>query len=210
MHRLGIVYSNQSTTTNKVTFQFYKLNNLSYTLLSGRGCVHCPMTGCDWCSNFILHLIRPLLLIHCHIGFIVGLIFVSEVNLWHLLTPSMLALYFHRIFANFFLSILACGQTLQESSGTFSAPVKSDSLAQQRCQWRISATHGEKIVLKVTELDILKSPNCETDYLEVRDGHWLKSSLLGNNIIIIVYIEKAEYQHITLYLDYESYLSLDI
>ncbi|XP_076459085.1 tolloid-like protein 1 [Babylonia areolata] len=71
-----------------------------------------------------------------------------------------------------------CGRTLQDSSGKFShqpgPPGKSEL-----CQWRISATHGEKIVLNVTELDIPKSYNCEVDYLEVRDGYYIKSPLLG-------------------------------
>jgi hypothetical protein len=34
------------------------------------------------------------------------------------------------------------------------------------CQWRILATHGEKIVLNITSLDIPASVNCQLDYLE--------------------------------------------
>ncbi|WAQ95864.1 TLL1-like protein [Mya arenaria] len=75
-----------------------------------------------------------------------------------------------------------CGRTLQESIGQFShspAPEK-----EQLCQWRISATHGEKIVLNITALDIpvtghLGTEQCETDYLEVRDGHYVLSKLIG-------------------------------
>ncbi|KAK2192635.1 hypothetical protein NP493_27g02025 [Ridgeia piscesae] len=76
----------------------------------------------------------------------------------------------------------SCGRTLQESTGSFFSPNPQENAIDQEkqwCQWRISATHGEKIVLNITELDILDSPKCETDYLEVRDGHWLKSPLLG-------------------------------
>ncbi|XP_076463979.1 tolloid-like protein 1 [Babylonia areolata] len=70
-----------------------------------------------------------------------------------------------------------CGRTLQDSSGKFShQPTRGES---QLCQWRISATHGEKIVLNVTQLDIPRSYNCEQDYLEVRDGYYIKSPLLG-------------------------------
>ena len=47
------------------------------------------------------------------------------------------------------------------------------------CQWRISATHGEKIVLNITSLDIPQVANCVGDYVEVRDGHWHRSPLLG-------------------------------
>ena len=86
------------------------------------------------------------------------------------------------IFLSFFLT--ACGRTLQDSSGTFSAPTPSpDDNTIERpealCQWRISATHGEKIVLNITSLDIPDNVGCDGDYLEVRDGHWIKSPLLG-------------------------------
>ena len=93
------------------------------------------------------------------------------------------------------LPVSACGRTLQESSGTFSSPalehgdgVSSKSVESNHveyrpkpelCQWRIAATHGEKIVLNVTLLDILDTHDCYTDYLMVRDGHWHKSKLLG-------------------------------
>ena len=36
-----------------------------------------------------------------------------------------------------------------------------------KCEWRILATHGEKIVLNITKLDIPPSANCHLDYLEV-------------------------------------------
>lgn len=87
-----------------------------------------------------------------------------------------------------------CGRTLQDSSGVFSSPTAptrggggggDDNTAapveqpEALCQWRISATHGEKIVLNITSLDIPDSQSCDTDFLEVRDGHWIKSPLLG-------------------------------
>ncbi|XP_064618038.1 tolloid-like protein 1 isoform X2 [Liolophura sinensis] len=79
--------------------------------------------------------------------------------------------------ANKLYSCPSCGRTLQEPSGSFSySPEgKSDSI----CQWRISATHGEKIVLNITALDIPESHNCQHDYLEVRDGFYVRSPLLG-------------------------------
>ncbi|KAJ8318436.1 hypothetical protein KUTeg_003527 [Tegillarca granosa] len=70
-----------------------------------------------------------------------------------------------------------CGRTLQESIAEFSHIPTPNK--EQTCSWRISATHGEKIVLNVTGLDIPKSMGCETDYLEIRDGHFVKSPLLG-------------------------------
>ena len=36
-----------------------------------------------------------------------------------------------------------------------------------KCEWRILATHGEKIILNITTLDIPASSNCNLDYLEV-------------------------------------------
>ncbi len=68
-----------------------------------------------------------------------------------------------------------------------------------RCEWRILATHGEKIVLNLTSLDIPSPPaslntgdplnvsvkedlvrRCgREDVLEVRDGYWHRSPLLG-------------------------------
>jgi len=98
-----------------------------------------------------------------------------ELDLSYTITPKF-------VYFSFTPSFAACGRTLQESTGSFFSPNPQENAIDQEkqwCQWRISATHGEKIVLNITELDILDSPKCETDYLEVRDGHWLKSPLLG-------------------------------
>ena len=86
-----------------------------------------------------------------------------------------------------------CGRTLQDSSGEFGWPVhdsESTSLGgggpassvsvAEPCQWRISGTHGERIVVNISELR-LASSDCVTDYLEVRDGHWYRSPLLGQS-----------------------------
>nr|CAI5851425.1 unnamed protein product [Callosobruchus analis] len=74
-----------------------------------------------------------------------------------------------------------CGRTYQANSATFSSPIYLDSSQEEpvKCEWRITATHGEKIVLNITNLDIEKSPDCKTDYIEIRDGYWHKSALLG-------------------------------
>lgn len=75
-----------------------------------------------------------------------------------------------------------CGRTFQENSGLITSPQYTNSHLpheSDRCEWRITATHGEKVVLNVTEIDIKKSNNCRTDYLEIRDGYWHKSQLLG-------------------------------
>ncbi|XP_076317965.1 tolloid-like protein 1 [Tachypleus tridentatus] len=75
-----------------------------------------------------------------------------------------------------------CGKTLQHPNGSISSPKYIDFPPPpegEQCEWRITATHGEKIVLKIFDLDIFESEDCETDYLEVRDGYWYKSPLLG-------------------------------
>lgn len=72
-----------------------------------------------------------------------------------------------------------CGKTLQENNGVFGYTPEPGQEYGERCEWRITATHGERIVLNITELDLLKSDHCNTDYLEIRDGYWHKSPLLG-------------------------------
>lgn len=85
-----------------------------------------------------------------------------------------------------------CGRTFLGQRATFTSPnydTQSDQVYQ--CEWRISATHGERIQLSITDLDIFNSTDCESNYLEIRDGYWHKSPLLGrfcgtqNNISLI-------------------------
>ena len=73
--------------------------------------------------------------------------------------------------------VAVCGKTMLGASDTFSHSPKGNR--PELCRWRISATHGEKIVLNISRLDMPKSYNCERDYLEVRDGNYIKSPLLG-------------------------------
>ncbi|XP_039203387.1 tolloid-like protein 1 isoform X4 [Crotalus tigris] len=74
----------------------------------------------------------------------------------------------------------ACGETLQESTGNFSSPGFPNGYpSYTHCIWRISVTAGEKIVLNFTTMDLYKSSLCWYDYIEVRDGYWRKSPLLG-------------------------------
>nr|XP_019553875.2 tolloid-like protein 1 [Aedes albopictus]XP_029726403.1 tolloid-like protein 1 [Aedes albopictus] len=84
--------------------------------------------------------------------------------------------------ANLLYKCAKCGRTFQDHSGSFTSPSyysKTPPTEPERCEWRITATHGEQIVLNITDLDIHKSDNCRTDYLEIRDGYWHKSPLLG-------------------------------
>uniref|UniRef100_A0A670Y9X6 Metalloendopeptidase n=1 Tax=Pseudonaja textilis TaxID=8673 RepID=A0A670Y9X6_PSETE len=74
----------------------------------------------------------------------------------------------------------ACGETLQESTSNFSSPGFPNGYpSYTHCIWRISVTPGEKIVLNFTTMDLYKSSLCWYDYIEVRDGYWRKSPLLG-------------------------------
>nr|ACL50285.1 secreted tolloid-like protein [Trachemys scripta elegans] len=74
----------------------------------------------------------------------------------------------------------ACGETLQDTTGNFSAPGFPNGYpSYSHCVWRISVTPGEKIILNFTSMDLFKSRLCWYDYVEVRDGYWRKASLLG-------------------------------
>ncbi|GAB0192284.1 tolloid-like protein 2 [Grus japonensis] len=74
----------------------------------------------------------------------------------------------------------ACGETLQDSTGNFSAPGFPNGYpSYSHCVWRISVTPGEKIMLNFTSMDLFKSRLCWYDYVEVRDGYWRKAPLLG-------------------------------
>lgn len=80
--------------------------------------------------------------------------------------------------------LTACGKTMQEPSGTLESPFyphSSPSIDGESCEWRITATHGEKIVLNISDMDLPEAENCESNYLEVRDGYWPKSALLGKS-----------------------------
>ncbi|XP_055304841.1 dorsal-ventral patterning protein tolloid-like [Sitodiplosis mosellana] len=73
-----------------------------------------------------------------------------------------------------------CGGTFLGQNATFtSLNYHSKSGAPFRCEWRISATQGERIRLNITDLDIFDSIDCQTNYLEIFDGYWHKSPLLG-------------------------------
>ncbi|XP_069741942.1 tolloid-like protein 2 [Narcine bancroftii] len=74
----------------------------------------------------------------------------------------------------------ACGESLQDSFGNFSTPgFPTRSPSYSHCVWRLSVTPGEKIILNFTAMDLFKSRLCWYDYIEVRNGYWRKSPLLG-------------------------------
>lgn len=69
---------------------------------------------------------------------------------------------------------------MQEPSGLIESPFYPHSPTEgEVCEWRISGTHGERIILNVSDMDILESDSCSLGSLEIRDGYWPKSPLLG-------------------------------
>ncbi|CAG9136871.1 unnamed protein product [Plutella xylostella] len=74
-----------------------------------------------------------------------------------------------------------CGKTLLGNSGWFNSPGwgVDTSAAAERCEWRIVATHGERVVLNITEIDIHKSEDCRSEWVEVRDGYAADAPVLG-------------------------------
>ncbi|KAK7793278.1 hypothetical protein R5R35_006776 [Gryllus longicercus] len=96
-----------------------------------------------------------------------------------------------------------CGRTFQDNSASFQSPHYGSvgggaagghahghmhghghghghgPAEPEHCEWRITATHGERIVLNITDIDMAPSDKCRGDYLEVRDGYWHKSPVLG-------------------------------
>lgn len=99
--------------------------------------------------------------------------------------------------ANLLYKCAACGRTYQQNEGQIRAPhyvytgnmltseyegsgdVPDDAAASLSvCEWRITATNGERITLHVQELQLLQSENCTEDYLEIRDGYWHRSPLV--------------------------------
>lgn len=75
-----------------------------------------------------------------------------------------------------------CGRTYFFQVFSFYSPEyysESTYKTHQSCQWRIKVLDGQRIRLKINDLNIFKSNDCNNDYLEVHDGYWHKSSLLG-------------------------------
>ncbi|CDW52674.1 bone morphogenetic protein [Trichuris trichiura] len=77
-----------------------------------------------------------------------------------------------------------CGQTFHEASGIFSSPDYDNKVKTQgepiHCEWRINTARGHRILLNFTYISMLDSTDCSGDnFLEVRDGPYAKSPLIG-------------------------------
>lgn len=72
-----------------------------------------------------------------------------------------------------------CGRTFHDQEGTFKSPNDHTKAGEPfQCEWRISVKRGAKIVLNINT-DINFPTNCKSNYIEIRDGYWHKSPLLG-------------------------------
>lgn len=74
-----------------------------------------------------------------------------------------------------------CGRTYQQHSNTITSPNYYNASAIQvpaQCEWSITRSYSEKILLNI-EMEIIETPNCAVDFLEVYDGHYQGSPLLG-------------------------------
>ncbi|XP_038060664.1 bone morphogenetic protein 1 homolog isoform X1 [Patiria miniata] len=82
--------------------------------------------------------------------------------------------------ANLLYKCPACGRTLQETTGNFSSPGWPEQFnSRESCVWRISVTPGETIVLTFEDFELVGSDDCWYHHVEVRDGHWRFSNVLG-------------------------------
>ncbi|KAJ1527940.1 hypothetical protein ONE63_007873 [Megalurothrips usitatus] len=78
---------------------------------------------------------------------------------------------------NLLYKCMRCGRTHQENSGLIQSP--RGSAGNDRCEWRVTATHGERIVLNVTQLDVENHDSCFYDYVAVHDGNTTDAPLIG-------------------------------
>ncbi|XP_018804642.1 PREDICTED: dorsal-ventral patterning protein tolloid isoform X1 [Bactrocera latifrons] len=65
-----------------------------------------------------------------------------------------------------------------EDSGSGDYEVSDFEKSLEKCEWRITATNGERIILQIHQVHLLKSTDCSVDYLEIRDGYWYKSPVI--------------------------------
>ncbi|RZB39105.1 CUB, FXa inhibition, and/or EGF CA domain containing protein [Asbolus verrucosus] len=125
-------------------------------------------------------------------------------------------------------SVLAeCGGDFSSNSGTFTSPsflTPDAPKNNESCDWRITGDLDERIVLHITDMDIEKVANCTVGYVEVRDGHWSESPLLGRfcgmgrlepvmttrNEMLITYVYNNRYGHSGFSADFEAICGEDV
>ncbi|XP_023210012.1 tolloid-like protein 1 [Centruroides sculpturatus] len=73
-----------------------------------------------------------------------------------------------------------CLFNIRDESRTISTKDQRLKLAKERyCQWYIKRYPGEFIHFYIDYHDITETENCSENYLEIRDGYWSKSPLIG-------------------------------
>ncbi|KAK3106526.1 hypothetical protein FSP39_021900 [Pinctada imbricata] len=73
-----------------------------------------------------------------------------------------------------------CGSDLTTTTGIITSPNYPSNYPHNRdCIWTITAPQGNQILLNVTEFALEFHPNCNYDYLEIRNGGYPSSPLVG-------------------------------
>lgn len=78
------------------------------------------------------------------------------------------------------MSVLACGGTLSAPTGVITSPnypnfysVRTD------CIWTIIRPPGNTVEVVFTDMDLEQNANCSFDFVEIRDGSYPTSPLIG-------------------------------
>ncbi|XP_060536860.1 cubilin [Cylas formicarius] len=75
-------------------------------------------------------------------------------------------------FATYSVMDSQCGGTLTSMDGYFATPGYPNKYPfDMQCEWTIAAAPGNQLIINFIEFDILQSENCNTDYLEIRQGN---------------------------------------
>ncbi|KAH3692443.1 hypothetical protein DPMN_194284 [Dreissena polymorpha] len=73
-----------------------------------------------------------------------------------------------------------CGSDLSDATGVITSPNFPDGYPHERqCTWTITAPDGYQILLNVTDFNLENHPLCNFDYLEIRNGGFPSSPLVG-------------------------------
>ncbi|KAL3836256.1 hypothetical protein ACJMK2_021695 [Sinanodonta woodiana] len=73
-----------------------------------------------------------------------------------------------------------CGSELTASTGVITSPNFPNNYPHQReCVWTIVAPFGNQILLNITDFEVENHLNCIYDYLEIRNGGFATSPLVG-------------------------------
>merc|ERR1719206_690724 len=77
-------------------------------------------------------------------------------------------------------SSTACGGNYLTTSGVLRSPGYPSPYGHNRdCEWTITVDQGNQILLNVTEFELEHHSNCNFDYLEIRNGGYSSSPLIG-------------------------------